>query len=172
MKEKNQVILVDEKDNLIGIEEKLKAHIEGKRHRAFSVFIFNSQRKFLLQKRAAHKYHSPGLWSNTCCSHPQSPENIKEQAERRLQEEMGIKSSLREIFTFSYRVKLGSLVENEIDHIFIGFSDQKPKPNPQEVEDFKWLSKEDLEKEIQKHPEQYTFWFKKIYKKVYQYLEI
>lgn len=157
-----KIILVDEDDKEIGVKEKLKAHLEGKLHRAFSILIFNSKGEILIQKRSKLKYHSAGLWSNTCCSHPGPNENLVEAAKRRLKEEMGVECDLNEVFTFAYRIKIGNLIENEIDHVFFGKFDGHPKIDKNEVEDFKWVNPKDLEKDIKKHPQKYTFWFKKI----------
>lgn len=157
-----KIILVDKDDKEIGSEEKLKAHLEGKLHRCFSILIFNSKGEILIQKRAREKYHSAGLWSNTCCSHPRPGKNILEEAKKRLNEEMGIEVDLKEVFSFIYKVKLGHLVEYEVDHVFFGKFDGQPKIDKNEVEDFKWMHLKDLEKDIKKHPQKYTFWFKKI----------
>jgi isopentenyl-diphosphate delta-isomerase len=155
------VILVDKSDKQTGTEEKLKAHKEGKLHRAFSVFIFNSKKEFLLQKRADGKYHSPGLWTNTCCSHPQSGKDIKKEAETRLKEEMGIECRLKEVFSFVYKVKFDNgLYEHEYDHVFFGKYEGKVKPNKEEVSDFKWLSLAELKKDIKQNPKKYTYWLK------------
>jgi isopentenyl-diphosphate delta-isomerase len=159
---KEEIILVDEKDNKIGIGEKLKVHQEGKLHRAFSIFIFNSKGEILLQKRARSKYHSAGLWSNACCSHPKPDETLKEATTRRLKEEMGIKCNLKEVFNFIYRVDLGNLIEYEFDHIFVGELDGNPRPNRKEVEDWKWINLEKLKKDTKDNPEKYTYWFKMI----------
>lgn len=154
-----RVILVDEKDIESGSEEKLKAHEEGKLHRAFSVFIFNSRGGLLLQKRASSKYHCGGLWSNTCCSHPRPGENTADAAKRRLMEEMGMECPLEEKFSFIYRVKLDrGLTEHELDHVFFGKCDSSPKLNPKEAEDFKWVNLEHLRNEIRENPGQYTKW--------------
>lgn len=155
-----KVILVDKKDRKIGIEEKIKAHLEGKLHRAFSIFVFNKKGELLIQKRAKSKYHSGGLWANSCCSHPRPKENLREATKRRLKEEMGIESKLKEIFSLRYKIKVGNLIENEIDHVFIGRFDGNPRPNKKEVEDWKWVSLYDLKKDIKKKPEEYTQWFK------------
>lgn len=163
---KNEVVLVDKKDNQVGKGEKLKIHQEGKLHRAFSIFIFNSKGKLLLQKRAKGKYHSSGLWSNTCCSHPKPNQDLKNEAKRRLKEEMGIECDLREIFSFIYGKDFGDLTEHEFDHVFIGKSDGGPKPNPEEAEDWKWITPEDLRRDVKENPEKYTFWFKLILNKV------
>lgn len=162
---KEKVILVNEKDHEIGTEEKIKAHKEGKLHRAFSIFIFNKKGELLIQKRAKSKYHSGGLWSNTCCSHPRPGEDLKEAANRRLKEEMGIETDLKEVFSFIYKAKLGDLIENEFDHVFFGQFEGTPKPDRKEVEDWKWIKISTLKKDIKKNPKKYTFWFKAILKK-------
>lgn len=164
-----KLVLVNEKDRKIGLEEKIKTHQKGLLHRAFSIFIFNSEGKLLIQKRARSKYHSAGLWTNTCCSHPRPNEKLKEGAKRRLREEMGIKSDLREIFSFNYRAELGGLIEHEFDHVFVGKFDGRPKPNKREVEDWQWVEIGELKRDIKKNPKKYTFWFKKILDKVLYY---
>lgn len=160
------VILVDEKDNEIGVKEKMAAHVEGKLHRCFSIFIFNSKGQLLLQKRAKGKYHSGGLWTNTCCSHPRPNKNLKEEAEKRLKEEMGIECDLKEIFSFIYKAKVGNLIEHEFDHVFLGKFDGKPQPDEKEAEDWKWIEPEELRKDIKENPEKYTYWFKLILDRV------
>ena len=161
-KMKNElIILVDENDNEIGLKEKLAAHEEGLLHRAFSVFIFNSNNELLLQQRAAEKYHSAGLWSNTCCSHPNSLENISETVSRRLHEEMGIYAEAEFKFKFIYFATLeNGLKEYEMDHVFFGRSDEKPIPDPAEVQNWKYVSLEKLNDEIIFNPEQYSAWLK------------
>ncbi len=154
-----EVILVDKNDRQIGTEEKLKAHVEGKLHRAFSVFIFNSKNEFLLQKRAANKYHSGGLWTNPCCSHPEPGKDIKEEAKKRLKIEMGITCELEEKFSFIYKVKFSNgLYENEYDHVFFGKSNETPKLNEDEASDYRWVGSEELGKDIKKNPKKYTYW--------------
>ncbi len=157
------VILVDENDNEIGKEEKLKAHLDAKTHRAFSIFIFNSKGDLMLQKRAKSKYHSGSLWSNTCCSHPKPDKDIKEEVRERLKEEMGIDCELKEILSTLYNVKvhskIGDLMEHEFDHIFIGFSEKEPKLNPEEAEDWKWIEINELKQDMKNNPEKYTPWF-------------
>ena len=144
------VILVDEKDNQVGLMPKLEAHQKGLLHRAFSVFIFNSDYKLLLQKRASSKYHSGGLWTNTCCSHPRDGEDIIDAANRRLNEEMGIKTSLRKVFDFIYTAELdNNLIENEFDHVFYGVYDTDPILNKEEAEDYKWIDMETLKNDIE-----------------------
>lgn len=156
-----KVILVDKNDKEIGVEEKIKAHREGKLHRAFSIFVFNSSGELLLQKRAKTKYHSGGLWSNTCCSHPIPKEPIKETIHKRLKEEMGFDCVLKEVFSFIYKANFeNGLSEYEFNHVFIGNFDGKPIPNPKEVEKWKWVNKEKLKKDIKERPKKYTFWFK------------
>jgi len=156
-----EVILVDENDNEVGVMEKMQAHIEAKMHRAFSVFIFNSKKELMLHKRASHKYHSGGLWTNTCCSHPRPGENTVDAAHRRLLEEMGFDCEIKEIFHFTYCRKLDhGLTENELDHVFIGQYNDEPTLNPEEVEDWRWISLEELKGDIQTNPNHYTEWFK------------
>lgn len=161
------VILVDENNNEIGVEEKIKAHQERKLHRAFSIFIFNKKKELLLQKRSDNKYHSPGFWSNTCCSHPRPDKNLKEEAEKRLKEEMGINCKLRKSFSFIYKVKFDNgLTEHEYDHVFVGEFNEKPKPNKDEVSDWKWISLDKLKEEMSINPEKYTYWLKECLDKV------
>ncbi len=162
-----KVVLVNEDDNEIGVEEKVKAHKEGKLHRAFSIFIFNSKGELLLQRRAGNKYHSGGLWSNTCCSHPKPGESIEHAAHRRLREEMGFDCSLNEVSRFIYRAELNNgLTEWELDHVFIGKYDGEVNPNPNEVEDWKWININDLKDDIKRNPNNYTVWFKMALDKV------
>lgn len=162
-----QVILVNENDVETGTCEKLQAHLSGQLHRAISVFIFNSDKKMLLQRRALSKYHSGGLWSNACCSHPNPGEETLASAERRLMEEMGMKASLQFVFHFIYKAELdNSIIEHELDHVFIGKSDDLPLPNPSEVSEYKYLSVEELYSELFHHPQNYTFWFKLIFERV------
>ena len=166
------VILVDEKDNQVGLMPKLEAHQKGLLHRAFSVFIFNSDYKLLLQKRASSKYHSGGLWTNTCCSHPRDGEDIIDAANRRLNEEMGIKTSLRKVFDFIYTAELdNNLIENEFDHVLYGVYDIDPILNKEEAEDFKWIDMETLKNDIENNKDQYTVWFKIAFDYFYNYLK-
>ena len=161
------IILVDKNDNQIATEEKLKAHKEGKLHRAFSVFVFNSKKELLLQKRAYDKYHSAGIWANTCCSHPKPGKDLKEEAEARLKEEMGITCNLEEKFSFIYKVKFeNGLYEHEYDHVFFGRSDEKPKPNKDEASDWKYISLNELEIDIKENPDKYSYWLKECFEKV------
>lgn len=156
-----QVILVDDRDRPIGVAEKMQAHREGLLHRAFSVFVTNAKGELLLQKRAQSKYHSGGLWTNTCCSHPRPEETTAAAAKRRLQEEMGFSCDLREIFSFTYAAKLDNeLYEHEFDHVLIGEFDGEPTLNPQEAEAWRWISIDDLKSDIGAHPDRYTYWLK------------
>ena len=159
-----QVILVNEKDEPIGLMGKMEAHEKGLLHRAFSVFVFNSKQEVLLQQRAACKYHSPNLWTNTCCSHPRAGETNQQAGERRLQEEMGLQVPLQEVFSFIYKAPFDNgLTEHEYDHVLIGYSDAQPQINPEEVASWKWLSLEAIKEDILQAPERYTAWFKIIF---------
>ncbi len=156
-----KVILVDTSDRQIGVAEKLQAHRDGLLHRAFSIFVINSQGQLLLQKRAKHKYHSGGLWTNTCCSHPRPDEPTDVAAHRRLLEEMGFDCELREIFSFVYQAVLDNdLTEYEFDRVFVGYSDREPILNPEEAEDWKWIDLKVLQADIRQHPESYTYWLR------------
>jgi len=156
-----KVILVDQDDQEIGLSEKLRAHREGKLHRAFSIFIFNARGELLLQKRARTKYHSGGLWTNTCCSHPRPGEPLAEGAHRRLREEMGFDCDLREIFSFRYKVKFDNdLFEHEYDHVLMGQFDGEPFPSAGEIDDWKWIGLEELRQHIRENPDSYTYWLK------------
>ncbi|MCW3120984.1 MAG: isopentenyl-diphosphate delta-isomerase, type 1 [Flavipsychrobacter sp.] len=156
-----QVILVDEQDAEVGIMEKMQAHKDGKLHRAISVFIFNSRNELLLQQRADGKYHSAGLWSNTCCSHPMPGEATAAAATRRLQEEMGMKCRLEKSFTFIYKAYLDHcLTEFEYDHVYMGITDEEPIPNPAEVAAWKYVDSNTLQADVLQHPEKYTEWLK------------
>ena len=155
----NHVVLVDEKDREIGVEDKIKVHIQPRLHRAFSVFLFNGSGKLLLQQRAADKYHSGGLWTNTCCSHPRPGERTERAAARRLVEEMGISCPLRKAFDFVYRASVyRGLTEYELDHVFIGCYNGAVHPNPLEVMDHRWVAIGDLNASIQADPHRYTPW--------------
>ena len=155
------VVLVDESDNEIGQMEKQAAHIEPHLHRAFSIFLFNSKGELLMQQRALSKYHSPGLWTNTCCSHPRASETTAEAASRRLMEEMGMRCEMHEVYTFIYKAPVGQgLTEHEFDHVFIGQSDDIPCINTEEVASWKYMTIDDLSIDIALYPEHYTEWFK------------
>lgn len=163
IKPSNLLILVDENDNEIGFMEKLQAHTTPTLHRAVSVFIFNSRKQLLLQRRAKGKYHSPYLWANTACSHPYPGESNSAAAARRLKEEMGIEAELTEIFHFIYQAEVGDgLIEYELDHVFIGFSDKKPNPNPDEVCEYAYVEVADLKERLLNDPYEFTAWFRKI----------
>lgn len=156
-----QVILVDEQDNEIGIMEKQEAHVQGVLHRAISVFVFNSKNELLLQQRAAGKYHSALLWTNTCCSHPRPGESVSDAARRRLYEEMGIECTLEKAFSFIYTAGFDNgLTEHEYDHVFTGVSDVVPMPDDNEVAAWKYISREELKKSVEAEPGLYTEWFR------------
>ena len=156
-----QVILVNEQDQQIGIMEKMAAHIVPRLHRAFSIFIFNSHGELLLQQRAFTKYHSPGLWTNTCCSHPRNGETLEAATSRRLQEEMGMSCEMHEVFTFIYKAPVGlGLTEHEFDHVWFGATDDTPVINTEEVASFKYMSLDAIATDMKAHPECYTEWFK------------
>lgn len=158
---KEEVILVNDNDEVIGVGEKIETHLTGALHRAFSVFIFNSAGQLLLQKRAGSKYHSKGLWSNTCCGHPRPGESTEKASRRRLGEEMGFDCNVREVFEFLYHTELdGGLSEHEYDHVLVGRFDGSPKPNSDEVDDWKWVDLTSLESDVKENPNNYTYWFK------------
>jgi isopentenyl-diphosphate Delta-isomerase len=157
----DQVILVDVNDVQVGVEDKLRAHREGKLHRAFSVFVVNAHGEMLLQRRALDKYHSGGLWSNTCCSHPRPGETTAAAAHRRLREEMGFDCTLSPLYRFVYRAELdGGMIEHECDTVLIGVHNDDPAPDPVEVSDWRWISPVDLAQELAEHPDRFTFWFR------------
>lgn len=160
-----EVILVDANDNAIGIMEKMEAHEKGLLHRAFSVLIFNSKGELLIQKRASTKYHSGGLWTNTCCSHPTPQESIEQAAKRRLKEEMGIEAEPTFTYKFIYKTDLDkNLIEYEVDHVLTAQFDGEPKVNENEVEDWKYVGLKELQRDAQDNPHLYTEWFKLILK--------
>jgi len=161
------VILVDENDNMVGTAEKMDAHINPRLHRAFSIIIFNSKDEVLIQKRALDKYHTPGLWANTCCSHPRPGEELEAAAHRRLQEEMGFDTALARVFSFIYEAKFeNGVTEKEYDHVLFGRWDGTPIKNPAEVADYKWIAKNALTEDIKKNPEIYTPWFRIAWEKL------
>tara|TARA_B100001250_G_scaffold391975_1_gene393371 strand:+ start:162 stop:686 length:525 start_codon:yes stop_codon:yes gene_type:complete len=167
-----KVILVDKKDVQLGLMPKMEAHRKGVLHRAFSVFIFNSSRALLMQKRSMLKYHSPGLWTNTCCSHQRDRESTMDAAKRRLMEEMGLSVDIHEIFSFIYKADLkNSLIEHEYDHVLIGHTDFNPRVNINEVDEWKWMDLSFLEEDLDKNPVIYTEWFKIIFKRVKNYID-
>ena len=156
-----KVVLVTEKDEVLGLMEKMQAHENGILHRAFSVFLYNSKGEMLLQKRAAEKYHSPNQWTNACCSHPRIDETYLEAAKRRLNEELGINCELEEKFHFVYKADVGqNLWEHELDHVFVGNYDSEFQLNTEEVAEVRYISMEDLNQEMKQNPEQFTEWFK------------
>ena len=168
-----QVILVNEQDQEIGLMSKMEAHEKAVLHRAFSVFIFNSKNELMLQQRASHKYHSPDLWTNTCCSHQRHGESNIEAGKRRLFEEMGFVTELEEKTSFIYKAPFDNgLTEHELDHIMVGYFDDAPYLNQEEVKDWKWMSLEAIKNDIIINPCSYTAWFKIIFDKFYNYINI
>ena len=162
------VILVDKNDRKLGQMEKIEAHQKALRHRAISVLVFNRQGQLMLQQRALSKYHCPGLWSNTCCTHPRPEETVEAAAHRRLQEEMGFDCSLKELFSFNYQVKLDhGLTEKEYDHVFIGHFDGQPKLNQEEAANYRWIDLDQLQEELIETPKIYTYWFREIAKTLF-----
>ncbi len=166
------VILVNEKDEPIGLMPKMEAHEKAVLHRAFSVFVLNSKNEVMLQQRARDKYHSPLLWTNTCCSHQRDGESNIEAGTRRLAEEMGFTTELRELFHFIYKAPFDNgLTEHELDHVMIGRYDGIPQVNPAEVESWKWMDIESIRTDMTVHPERYTVWFRIIFDEFYHFLE-
>lgn len=167
-----KVILVNENDEPVGLMPKLEAHEKALLHRAFSVFILNEQNEIMLQQRAQHKYHSPLLWTNTCCSHQREGESNVEAGTRRLQEEMGFSVPLKELFHFIYKAPFDNgLTEHELDHVMIGYYNDEPVINPDEVEAWKWMKIEEVKEDMIRHSEKYTVWFRIIFDKFYHFLE-
>lgn len=168
-----QVILVDEDDTAIGVGEKIEVHKKGLLHRAFSLFHFNENGDMLLQKRAASKYHSPGLWTNACCSHPLPDETLEGAVIRRTKEELGMDIwEPKKVFEFTYRAKLeGGMIEHEYDHVFISRNNAIPIPNPAEVSDVKFATIASIVEGVKRHPEEYTAWFKIALPKLQSVLE-
>lgn len=168
---KEQVILVNEHDEKVGLMEKIEAHEKALLHRAFSVFLINDKNEILLQQRALSKYHSPGLWTNTCCSHQRDGESNIEAGKRRLMEEMGMTADLEELFHFIYIAPFDNgLTEHELDHVMVGNSNEDPNINPDEVASFKWMTANDIKKDIAAQPDIYTAWFKIIFDKYYKHI--
>lgn len=167
-----RVILVDELDNPIGLMEKIEAHEKALLHRAFSVFILNENNEIMLQQRAAEKYHSPLLWANTCCSHQREGESNIEAGQRRLKEEMGFIVPLKELFHFIYKAPFDNgLTEHELDHVMVGYYNESPEINLEEVADWKWMSLEDIKKDMNENADRYTAWFKIIFSEFYHFIE-
>tara|TARA_B110000196_G_scaffold63837_2_gene53619 strand:- start:2703 stop:3239 length:537 start_codon:yes stop_codon:yes gene_type:complete len=167
------VVLVNEQDHQIGLMKKIEAHEKGLLHRAFSIFILNDDNELLLQKRALNKYHSPGLWTNTCCSHPRDNEDVLNAGNRRLVEEMGFKTELKPFLSFVYKVKFDNgLTEHEFDHVLIGKYNKEPLINHEEVCDWKWIDLDKLNIDIINNSENYTVWFKIIFKRYYDKIKL
>ncbi|KAF2519740.1 isopentenyl-diphosphate Delta-isomerase [Flavobacterium salilacus subsp. salilacus] len=167
-----KVILVNEKDEQIGLMPKMEAHEKALLHRAFSVFILNSKNEIMLQQRAAQKYHSPLLWTNTTCSHQREGETNLQAGNRRLMEEMGIQTELKELFSFIYKAPFDNgLTEHELDHVMIGYYDDTPNINKEEAESWKWMGIEAVKEDMKANPDIYTAWFKIIFDEFYHYLE-
>ncbi|MBQ0770104.1 MAG: isopentenyl-diphosphate Delta-isomerase [Bizionia sp.] len=168
-----KVILVNEKDEQIGLMPKMEAHEKALLHRAFSVFVFNDKNELMLQQRALSKYHTPGLWTNTCCSHQREGESNLEAGKRRLQEEMGFVTELEERTSFIYKAPFDNgLTEHEYDHIMVGHYNDEPNVNPDEVEAYKWMLLEDVKADMKNNPDLYTAWFKIIFDKFYDFINI
>jgi len=167
-----EVVLVNEKDEVIGTMEKIEAHQKALLHRAFSVFVINKNNELMIQRRALTKYHSPGLWTNTCCSHPRINESYGDAAHRRMHEEMGFDCDLKEEFSFIYKAEFDNgLTEHELDHVFVGYSEKEPVINPEEVDSWKWINIDELKADIIANPDNYTAWFKIIFEKFSNYFD-
>ena len=168
-----KVVLVNEFDEQIGLMPKMEAHEKAVLHRAFSVFILNENGELMLQQRAAHKYHSPLLWTNTCCSHQRDGESNVEAGKRRLNEEMGFVTDLTEVFSFIYKAPFDNgLTEHEFDHVMVGYYNEEPAINPEEVEAWKWMAIDAVKEDMANHPEHYTAWFRIIFDKFYKHIEV
>ena len=164
----SEIVLVDENDTQIGVGEKIEVHKEAQLHRAFSVWIFNSKGEVMLQKRASKKYHSGGLWTNTCCSHPFPNEPVEEAVHRRLPEEMGFDCELEKVNTLIYKASFDNgLTEHEFLHVFKGIYNEEPKINEKEADDWKWVSIDELKEDVKLNPENYTEWFKIVLPKLF-----
>jgi isopentenyl-diphosphate Delta-isomerase len=167
MNQMEYVVLVNESDQEVGKMEKMEAHQKGILHRAISVLIFNKKKQFLLQQRSFSKYHSPGLWTNTCCSHPRPGESVPDAAMRRLREEMGMECEMSKAFDFTYKAAFeNGLIEHELDHVYIGYSETDPTINPEEAHDFKWIKPAELVRDLEISPEKFTVWFRIILEKL------
>ncbi|UAY51239.1 isopentenyl-diphosphate Delta-isomerase [Ferruginibacter albus] len=164
---RDNVVLVDKNDNALGIMEKLTAHEQGQLHRAFSVFIFNDKEELLLQQRSGNKYHGAGLWTNTCCSHPQWEEDVCLSAKERLYYEMGLECNLQLVYSFIYKAKVeNNLTEHELDYVFIGYCNQNPIININEVQNYKWLHTDKVLKDLKDNPSYYTVWFNQAFQEL------
>lgn len=173
MATEKEVVVVNERDESLGTMEKMEAHRKGVLHRAFSVFIFNTKGEMLLQQRAPHKYHSGGLWTNACCSHPGQGEPVAQAAARRLREEMGFSVPLEKIFDFIYRSEMeNGLTEHEFDHVFTGYYDGTINPDKEEVKDYCYKSLDAIHISLQTHPHQFTAWFHIAFPRVYEWTRI
>ena len=167
-----KVILVDINDEPLGLMDKMAAHEQALLHRAFSVFVLNDKNEIMLQQRASHKYHSPLLWTNTCCRHQRAGESNIQAGKRRLKEEMGFETELKELFSFIYKAPFDNgLTEHELDHVMIGYYNEEPNINTEEAESWKWMSIDAVKEDMQKHPESYTVWFRIIFDEFYHFLE-
>jgi len=168
----DQVILVDEQDNALGSMEKMEAHRTACLHRAFSVFLFDKQERMLLQKRAEGKYHSPNLWTNTCCSHPKPGETVVAAAKRRLQEEIGISTTVNKAFDFIYKASLDQgMTEYEFDHVMVGLFEGPVFPNQLEVADYLYVSLDEIANDLKVKPDEYTVWFQIAFPKLKEWLQ-
>ncbi len=171
MEEEEKVILVNEHDEEIGLMPKMEAHEKAVLHRAFSVFVFNDKKELMLQQRALHKYHSPGLWTNTCCSHQRPGEDNISAGTRRLQEEMGFVTMLKDVVSFMYKAPFDNgLTEHEYDHVLVGTYNGEPQINEDEVASWKWMPIESVKEDILVNPEIYTAWFKIIFERFYTHI--
>lgn len=167
-----EVILVTPEDEVIGTMPKMEAHEKAVLHRAFSVFVLNGHGEVLLQQRAAHKYHSPLLWTNTCCSHQRIGEGNIEAGKRRLREEMGFETELEELFSFIYKAPFDNgLTEHELDHVLLGYYEGKPEVNPEEVAGWKWMSLDGIRADLVTNPGRYTAWFRIIFDRFYTHIQ-
>lgn len=166
-----EVILVNTSDEVVGTMPKMEAHRQAVLHRAFSVFVLNPQGQLMLQQRAADKYHSPLLWTNTCCSHQRMGETNIEAGKRRLSEEMGFETELRDLFSFIYKAPFDNgLTEHELDHVLLGYYSAEPRINPQEVASWKWMGLEEVSADLKARPELYTAWFRIVFERFYDYI--
>jgi isopentenyl-diphosphate delta-isomerase len=169
--QEEEVILVNTMDEVLGTMPKMEAHEKAVLHRAFSVFILNEQNQLMMQQRAAHKYHSPLLWTNTCCSHQRLHEGNIEAGKRRLREEMGFETDLSAMFSFIYKAPFDNgLTEHELDHVLLGYYCEDPIINPEEVADWKWMDLESVAIDLKNNPNDYTAWFKIVFEQFYSHI--